>query len=298
MNICIYGGTGLLGSHLAVALTERGHHVTLVARNPRAVPALAQLPRVRLEQGDIADEVRCAHLLPGHDVCISTVLDYGQGARLMLDKDVRPNVALGELAAECGVGQYLFTSSTAAVGDFRHSMDEEFLSLPIDYYCAGQRAIELFLLALSHKYPMRVNIIRPGYFFGLPAVPGGRVHDGTVVESIVAAAKANKPVEVMERMGTQYLDVADLARVFVAVMESDARGEIFFALGKPWIDNRRIAEAAIARCGSSSPIITIPNPDPGPPKLFTLTKIRERFGFEFDSWPMMEAWIDWLIANR
>lgn len=297
MKIFICGGTGLLGSHITVQLVQKGHNVTLYARNPDAVPALTALKGVTAIKGDFADESSLAKALPGHDVCITTVLNYGNGARAMVDMDVRPNIALGEIAADCGIKHFLFTSSTAALGDFRHDMDEDMISQPIDFYCAGQRTIELFLLALSHTTKMRVNIVRPGYFFGLPAVDGGRVHGGTVADKIAQQALAGEPVTIMERMGTQYLDAADLARIFVAVMESDRNREIYFGLGKPWINNRRIAEAAIAKAGSKSEIVMVPNPDPGRPKEFTLLKIKEHFGFEFDSWPMIDAYLDWVLKK-
>jgi UDP-glucose 4-epimerase len=298
MHICIVGGTGLLGSHIAIQLLAQGHTVTLYARNIDAVKAFTTMPGVTLVGGSFDDTARLAEVLAGHDVCISTVLQWGEGAVAMLDNDTRPSVALAQAAAQAGVGHFLYTSSTAALGEFRHDMHEEMISDPIDYYCATKRATELFLLGMTHKSTMRCNIVRPGYFFGLPALPGGRIHRGTIIEKIARAAKNNEPIEVMDRMGTQYCAVQDLAALFVALINSDKNRQIYFGLGKPWYANELIAQKAVELCGSSSEIVITPNTIEDRPKLFTLDKIKRDFGFEFDAWPTIEAYLQFLFDQN
>jgi dihydroflavonol-4-reductase len=47
MKVLIVGGTGLIGGHAALYLRQQGCEVSLMARNPGTVPALAELPFIR-----------------------------------------------------------------------------------------------------------------------------------------------------------------------------------------------------------------------------------------------------------
>jgi len=38
MNVFLTGGTGFIGSYVAMELVKQGHHVTILARNRNKVP--------------------------------------------------------------------------------------------------------------------------------------------------------------------------------------------------------------------------------------------------------------------
>ncbi len=48
MNIFLTGGTGFIGSYVALEMAGQGHRVTVLARNPAKVPALAKIPNVEI----------------------------------------------------------------------------------------------------------------------------------------------------------------------------------------------------------------------------------------------------------
>jgi len=64
MKVLVVGGTGLIGAEIALLLTQHGHAVTLMARRPTRVPALAELPFL---QGDYVNDDCADGRLKGFD---------------------------------------------------------------------------------------------------------------------------------------------------------------------------------------------------------------------------------------
>ncbi len=56
MNIFLTGGTGFIGSYVALEMAAQGHRVTILARNPDKVPALAKITNIEIVAGRIADQ--------------------------------------------------------------------------------------------------------------------------------------------------------------------------------------------------------------------------------------------------
>jgi len=69
-NIALIGASGRGGSRILKELSDRGHQVTAIARNPDRIAAL---PGIRAVKGDVFDEAGLVHLLRGHDAVISAV---------------------------------------------------------------------------------------------------------------------------------------------------------------------------------------------------------------------------------
>ncbi len=59
MRMSVTGATGFIGGTLVPVLLEQGHELTVLARNPNAVPS-SWTGRVRIIQGDVTDEASCA----------------------------------------------------------------------------------------------------------------------------------------------------------------------------------------------------------------------------------------------
>ncbi|MCJ2023847.1 NAD(P)-dependent oxidoreductase [Methylobacterium sp. J-067] len=70
MNVALIGATGNAGARILGELSQRGHSVTAIVRNPAKVPSL---PRVSAKAGDVYDQDGLAALIKGHDVVISSV---------------------------------------------------------------------------------------------------------------------------------------------------------------------------------------------------------------------------------
>ncbi|RRN72810.1 NAD(P)-dependent oxidoreductase [Agrobacterium deltaense] len=69
-KIALIGASGNAGSRILKELSDRGHHVTAIARNPEKI---ASLPNVVAKKGDVFDQAGLSELLKGHDAVISSV---------------------------------------------------------------------------------------------------------------------------------------------------------------------------------------------------------------------------------
>jgi putative NADH-flavin reductase len=69
-KIALIGASGNAGSRILKELSNRGHTITGIARNPEKIAAL---PGVTAKQGDVFDKDGLAALIRGHDAVISSV---------------------------------------------------------------------------------------------------------------------------------------------------------------------------------------------------------------------------------
>ncbi|CUX40498.1 MULTISPECIES: NAD(P)-dependent oxidoreductase [Agrobacterium] len=69
-KIALIGASGNAGSRILKELSDRGHQVTAIARNPEKIAAL---PNVVAKKGDVFDQAALSDLLKGHDAVISSV---------------------------------------------------------------------------------------------------------------------------------------------------------------------------------------------------------------------------------
>ena len=70
MKIALIGASGQAGSRILKELSDRGHTVTAIARNPEKI---AKLPGVTATKGDAFDKDGLAALIKGHDAVVSAV---------------------------------------------------------------------------------------------------------------------------------------------------------------------------------------------------------------------------------
>lgn len=69
-KIALIGASGNAGSRILKELSDRGHQVTAIARNPEKIAAL---PNVVAKKGDVFDPAALSEMLKGHDAVISSV---------------------------------------------------------------------------------------------------------------------------------------------------------------------------------------------------------------------------------
>jgi len=297
MNALVTGGTGFIGSYVVKALAEEGHRVTALDRNPRTAPGLRRLPGLEIVECDLADFSFVKAHLAGKDACIHLALGcWDVSAYEFLMRDTRLSVWLFEKAAELGVPQFIYTSSGEAPGATRPCTTEDTRTEPRRAYAATKAASEQFLMAVSHQHTMRCNIIRPNLTFGNPVVEGGRSTSDSRTRDICRQARRGEEITLPPGRGTQPIWAGDLARVYLAVLNSGANRQIYHAMGAdfvPWTD---VAAEAVRQAGSSS---RIPPADQlGEPWLFDVTKLREDFGLEFHPWPRLVEHIAYVLAHE
>lgn len=72
-TICVLGGTGFVGRHLAAELVRRGHHVRVPTRSRASNRHMLVLPGVELEQTDVHADGVLQDLLYGCDAAVNLV---------------------------------------------------------------------------------------------------------------------------------------------------------------------------------------------------------------------------------
>jgi UDP-glucose 4-epimerase len=308
MHIFLTGGTGFIGSYVALEMAAHGHQLTILARNPNKVPALANVPNVEIAAGRIADQNLLAELVQGKDAVIHVAVDYTRrlGWEVLLD-DTLPTVYLSDAAARAGVKHFIYTSSTA-VNDNLYMGDregpEEQIKLaavatkprPATFYGATKAASENYLMAQSSLSPMRVNIIRPGYTFGVPALPGGSIKKDTRIRGIVQKAVAGEPITVTKNDGTQFIFAGDLAKLYTAVLDSNVKGRTYYGLSRDFISWHAIAREAVKRSGSHSEAKLEDKGWSEDGLMWDVSDMQRDFGLEFDAWPKIQEYVDYWIG--
>lgn len=72
-RVCMLGGTGFVGSHVAALLCERGHRVQILTRNRERHRDLLVLPNVQLIEANIYDTAALQDQLRGCDAVVNLV---------------------------------------------------------------------------------------------------------------------------------------------------------------------------------------------------------------------------------
>ena len=96
LKIALFGATGMIGSRIAARALERGHDVTALVRQPRAIEGA---PTLTVATGDLFDTAASAEKVKGFDVIASA---YGP-AREDASKVIEATRALVALARAAGV---------------------------------------------------------------------------------------------------------------------------------------------------------------------------------------------------
>lgn len=294
MRIFITGATGFIGSHVAFRLLASGHDLVVLARNPSKLVALRQHERVRFVHATLMDLDVLRRGVEGCDACVHVALGWGDTPTDMLRADTLPTVALAQATASSGVKRFLYTSSTAALGEFSPRMDERCKASPVDYYGATKAASEAYVLAIDAQTDMACNVLRPGYTFGNPVVEGADMQSDSRFADIVRRALAGEDIELDRDDGTQFVSAGDLARLYEAILGSSRRGETYFGLGHEFVSWEKIARRAVGMLRSPSQVVL--RGSGGAPNLFDLSKIERHFGLRFHGvLPQIEAHLRHLV---
>ncbi|MCQ2607241.1 MAG: NAD(P)-dependent oxidoreductase [Bacteroidales bacterium] len=306
MNVLLTGGTGFIGSHVLVDLVRAGHTVTVLARNANKVPALQQMENVSVLQISLNEFDKIPAVLQGKDAVVHIALNMvGDNAYDVLMSDTVSTVFLANEAAKAGVKKFVYTSSTASVDSVYASPNPVCIkpgaaSVSIDcrhdpcsYYGATKAASEDFLFAIEGQTGMKVNIIRPGYTFGNPVVPGAYTQPDTRFQDIVYKAMKGEDIKLVKNDGTQFIWADDIAKVYTRVLESDYSKKTYFALAKQFVTWEQIARDAVSVCNSNSKIIVEDLGWSDTPLLFDVSNIKDDFCLEFSAYPHIVSHLEY-----
>ena len=302
MKVFITGGTGNIGQYVTLAVVESGHEAVVLSQNPDKYPSLAK--KANLVKGTITDYALMESYIKGCDAVIHIALGWGNEPVSMLTNDTAATVNLLEISEKLGVQKFIYTSSTAAMGHMRNNMDETYVNLPIDIYGSTKAASEAYLLGFKKYYgrdkevTMKRNIIRPGYTYSSPPFPDGSTQGDVRFKNIAEAVVNDKPIELIQYDGTQFISSGEIAKLYVKLLESDKNEETYLALGNVFTSWEQIAKIALELYPQSKSQIVFTDLNwSQTPVLYCVDKMNRDFGLSFDSQNDLRQHIKWNIET-
>jgi UDP-glucose 4-epimerase len=137
--------------------------------------------------------------------------------------------------------------------------------------------------AVSYETKMKVNIVRPGYTFGNPAIEGAPVQGDSRFKDIVLKAKQGENIDIIKFDGTQFIWADDLAEIYIQILKTVVNRKTYFGLSKNFVTWQFVAEQAIKLSGSKSSINLIDKGYDAEPTLWDVSDIKNDFGLEFNT---------------
>ena len=206
MKILVTGGSGFLGSHVADALTEAGHDVTIFDLNPSPYLQSSQSMIV----GDVADEAQVDEAVKGCDVIyhLAALADINEAInkpRDTMSVNLMGTVNLLESARAHGVQRFVFSSSIYVYSDQG------------SFYRTSKQACEHLIQDYHDRYGMDYTILRYGSLYG------PRADSSNAVFKMVTSALETGKIEYggNGREVREYIHIRDAALMSADVLRDD-----------------------------------------------------------------------------
>jgi UDP-glucose 4-epimerase len=217
MNCLVTGGAGFIGSHIAQALVEAGHEVSIVddlsTGNRRQISADARFiemsiadPRLDAAFADGRFEV-VYHLAAQTDV-MTSVTDPAQDAAT----NIVDGIKVLELCRRHSVRKVVYSSSSAVFGEPDYlPMDEAHAIRPLCPYAASKHTFEHYLDIYREIHGLDYTVLRYANAYGPRQNPH---HEGGVVAIFTyKILRGEQPVIYGDGGQTRdFVHVADLVR--------------------------------------------------------------------------------------
>lgn len=243
MAILVTGGAGYIGSHMVLALSDRGEKVVVIDNLSTGFP-WALPPNVALRGGDVGDAGFVKAVIEefgvteiAHFAAKIVVPESVANPMLYYGNNTAKSRVLIETAIQCGVKRFIFSSTAAVYGDVSgEPVDEELVPNPVSPYGRSKLMTEWMLEDASRAHDFKFIALR--YFNVAGADPLGRSGQSTpnathLIKVAVQTALGQRPA--MDIFGTDYptpdgtclrdyIHVTDLASAHVDALAYLRRG--------------------------------------------------------------------------
>jgi len=225
MNVIVFGGSGFLGSHLADALSDAGHAVTIFD----CVKSSWLQARQVFIDGDILDYDQVRKAIKGMDYVyhLAGVADISQAIidpKMTLKINVIGSTNIIEACKEEKVKRLLFASSL-----YVYSQQGSF-------YRVSKQAVESIIEAYNEQYGIEYTILRYGSLYG------PRAQDWNGLKSFIVQAVKDRrivyPGNGEERR--EYIHVKDAANLSVRALEGEFANQCLTLTGTQILSTKEV----------------------------------------------------------
>ncbi|HET9209843.1 MAG TPA: NAD-dependent epimerase/dehydratase family protein [Thermoanaerobaculia bacterium] len=221
-TVCVTGGAGFIGSHVAEAFLAQGRRVLIIDNlsggRRENVPQGAELHVLDIRSKEAADLVRESGIeILVHHAAQMDVRRSVEDPMFDADVNILGSLNLAEAARRGGVRQVLFASTGGAIyGEQDYfPADEKHPARPVSPYGISKRSFELYLFYYSVTYGLDATCLRYANVYGERQNPHGEA--GVVAIFLNRLLAGEAPTINGEGLQTRdYVHVSDVVRANVA----------------------------------------------------------------------------------
>jgi dihydroflavonol-4-reductase len=235
MRVMITGGTGFIGYHTALALLDAGHEVSLLVRSVDKMHRLFGPERIaHYTVGDIIDAGQVRRAMTDCDGVIhiaALVSTHAGDARVVYDTNVQGTKNVIGTAVELGIESIIHVSSvTALYNPAARVLDEH---SPPGNAASGYGKSKV----ACEKYVRSLQDAGEPVYITYPATVMGPDDPGLTEAHLGMRTYLANFVPLMSS-GNQYVDVRDIARVHLRLLEGQAPFGRYLLGGHyiPWVE--------------------------------------------------------------
>lgn len=206
MKVVVFGGSGFLGSHVADALTDAGHGVTVYDISPSKYLRTSQ----KMLVGDILDAKKVSAAVKGCDIVynFAGIADIAEAAKLPVDTvtcNILGNTIILDACRHHRVKRFVFASTLYVY------------SKAGGFYRSTKQACELLIENYEETFGVPYTILRFGSLYG------PRANESNFIHRIINQALTEGKIT---RMGNgdelrEYIHVYDAARGSVEILDRE-----------------------------------------------------------------------------
>ena len=265
MKILVTGGTGLVGGHLLWHLLQQHDQVIALKRNTGKLTILKTifsfytetpddfLQRIEWRTADINDHIALKENVSEIDIVYhcAAIVSLGKGSTALMDTNVAGTRNMVELALSLNVKKFCFVSSIAACGS---AVDKTYSDEQTPWVANENKS----MYALSKynaeqevwkgiKKGLNAVIVNPGVILGA---------SGSVSGSSQMFFQVQKGLIFYTLGGSGYVDVRDVVRAMIQLVDSNISAERFVLVGEN-LSNKEILTMMADGFGKLRPFINV-----------------------------------------
>lgn len=216
MKVIIFGGSGFLGSHVADALSNAGHKVTVFD--------IRKSPYLRKDQkmivGDILDEKTLNKAVAGQDVVyhLAGIADIDECSRRPVDAvryNILGTVIVLEASRKTRIKRFVFAGSVYVYSEAG------------SFYRSSKQACELFIENYHRLYGLPYTILRYGSLYGNRADERNSIY--RIIKEALSAGKITYHGTGNELR--EYIHVQDAAQSSVTILHPEFENQHLILTG-------------------------------------------------------------------